>query len=270
MDDIYQDIKKDIDVAVINHSKALSNLQAASSIAILYADKKPITVYLENMSWSLSKGDCIVLGGGFAVERVAEPGDFLCLALTGELLHKHAEKIALAHPLPLVETGLLGTAVWTVLARNAEDWTEAERIKLAFDLLIALLDRPMEDADQKPLLVLDACALMEESYGHIYGVEDLAERLEVSKAHLIRAFRSEMHMTPGDYLKKVRMENAKRFLVSRELDLNMIAGLTGYANANYFGKVFKKTFGISPKTYQQMAAERQPLKEKELPAEIFL
>lgn len=60
-------------------------------------------------------------------------------------------------------------------------------------------------------------------------------------------------MTPTRYLTSVRMQNAKTMLkiFSRTTDIQEIALKCGYYDAAYFSRVFKKTFGISPKAYRE-------------------
>ena len=238
-------------------------------IIIFYAQIKPAEIRFGEKVITLGKGEYIVLSQELSIRLMDEKSAVIILGLQGALAEKHADEVMMDRPRLLIEAGTLGTTMKSILSGSEEEWTEVQQIRLAFELLLALAALPDESA-QKPWLVTDACALIDEEYGYIYGVEDLADRLGVNKAHLIRVFKAEMEITPGDYLKMIRMENARHFLANRDLDLNMVAGLTGYANANYFGKVFKKTYGISPKAYQQAAAEKTPVKEKAIPDELFL
>ncbi len=269
MDDMNLDIRQDIDIKVLADINSPVEQTDVFSCIIIFAETRSAGVFWRGQRMLLHKGEWVALDGRepFACEHA---GDAVHgLVLSGELAVKYAPGIAIGRPAPLTEAGRLGAALKSVLAVPSSAWTETQRAKLAFELLIALMEHT-KDTRQRPRLVADACAVMDKAYGHIYGVEDLADQLGVNEAHLIRAFRSAMDMTPGEYLKNVRMENAKRFLANRELDLNMVAGLTGYANANYFGKVFKKTYGISPKAYQQMAAEKTSARDKNLPGEVYL
>lgn len=257
--------KREIDVLSAAHPVDLAD----APVIILYAQEKPVTLDWNGESVRLGAGDYVLFSGETSAVRIIKSGSLICLGLLGALTEKYAPVKLQGSPQPLMEAGMLRAAVKAVLLENPAQWTDVQRIKLAFDLLLALLAASGE-TEQKPRLVTEACTVMDSAYGHIYGVEDVADRLGVSKAHLIRVFKAAMQMTPGEYIKRVRMENARLFLANRELDLNVVAGLIGYANANYFGKVFKKTFGISPKAYQQMAAEKAPEKENAIPDEVFL
>jgi len=67
----------------------------------------------------------------------------------------------------------------------------------------------------------------------------------ISKFHMTREFEKELGMTPGHYLKNVRLENAAKLLTSpTNYGLEYIASKVGFSCGNYFGKVFKKSIGF--------------------------
>lgn len=85
-------------------------------------------------------------------------------------------------------------------------------------------------------LAMQAKRLIEEEYPYLDGVEDLADRIAVSKCHLIRLFTREFGISPGQYLIKVRINAARQYLLEREHSVEMIAGLVGFSNGNYFAR----------------------------------
>jgi transcriptional regulator GlxA family with amidase domain len=103
-----------------------------------------------------------------------------------------------------------------------------------------------------PPLVQDAVALIEAEYAYLYGVDELADRLEVTKHHLIRVFSASTGTSPGNYLTSIRMHHAKSILRAGEgTPMEIIAGACGYSCANYFSKVFKKQTGLTPTDYMK-------------------
>lgn len=101
-----------------------------------------------------------------------------------------------------------------------------------------------------PPLVQDAIAIIEYQYAYLYGIDELADRLEVTKHHLIRMFTAGTGISPGKYLVNVRMHHAKSMLQACEsTPLEIIAGACGYSCANYFCKAFKKQTGLTPSEY---------------------
>ena len=100
-------------------------------------------------------------------------------------------------------------------------------------------------------------ALMEENFAHLYGVEELAQALEVSKSHLIRTFSAETGMTPGQYLTQIRIEQVKVILRAGGYTHEAAAAMTGFSGANYLCKVFRKQTGMTPGQYAQLAGSGQ-------------
>lgn len=112
----------------------------------------------------------------------------------------------------------------------------------------------IRERHQLPPLVRDAAALMEAEYAYLYGIDELADRLEVSKHHLIRVFSASTGISPGNYLIGVRMSHAKLLLqTSGDTPMEIIAGACGYSCGNYFSKVFKKHTGLTPTQYMRSA-----------------
>lgn len=113
-------------------------------------------------------------------------------------------------------------------------------------------NKQLTERQHYPSLVRAAVALMEAEYAGLYGIEELAGRLEVSKHHLIRVFSASTGIPPGQYLIDVRMSHARRLLQSREkAPLEIIAGACGYSCANYFCKAFKKQTDLTPSEYAE-------------------
>ena len=118
-----------------------------------------------------------------------------------------------------------------------------------------------------PPIVMHAIQIMEENYTYLYGIEELAEQLEVSKNHLIRTFGQHVGMSPLQYLTSVKIKHAKNFLEVGETSMEVIAVSCGFSSADYFRKVFKKETGMSPKQFQK---DNHSNKKAHYPDELYL
>lgn len=126
---------------------------------------------------------------------------------------------------------------------------------LAYTLLCRFA--PAQATAYPPLVQL-ALDEIHEHYAEVYGVEELADQLMVSKSHLIRMFSAHVGVPPGQYLTAVRVENAKRLLQHGGLGLAAIASLCGFSGADYFCKVFKKATGETPQSWRRRIAPAYP------------
>ncbi|MBN9293293.1 MAG: helix-turn-helix domain-containing protein [Flavobacteriia bacterium] len=83
------------------------------------------------------------------------------------------------------------------------------------------------------------------------SVETLAQLAYVSKSNFFKLFKQEIGLSPNDYVLQQRIKMAKRMLSEcMEMNINEVAYQTGFSDANYFTKAFKKMVGLTPKAYQ--------------------
>jgi AraC-like DNA-binding protein len=83
------------------------------------------------------------------------------------------------------------------------------------------------------------------------GVDGLAAEYGMSRCHFSRFFRNQTGMTPAHFATEVRVHEAARMLLNAREPLKRIADACGFANANHFGKVFRRFRHLSPKAYRQ-------------------
>ncbi|MNE60244.1 Arabinose operon regulatory protein [compost metagenome] len=77
------------------------------------------------------------------------------------------------------------------------------------------------------------------------GLEELAAIAGLSRAHLIRVFRREFHITPHAYLTDVRIRRARSLLRAGETPAE-VAAMCGFADQAHFTRHFKARTGITP------------------------
>ena len=140
------------------------------------------------------------------------------------------------------------------LAAEADTPRSRAASQLAFALLCELAGADSA-APPLPPLVEAAIEDIRQNYAGLYGVEELSERLGVSKSHLVRTFTAAVGVPPGRYLTTVRVEAAMRLLLHREYTLDVIASLCGFSGANYLCRVFKKETGQSPAQWRALAGQ---------------
>ena len=82
-------------------------------------------------------------------------------------------------------------------------------------------------------------------------LEDVAAQVYVSPFYLSHMFKEKLGVTFVEYLTRVRVETAKNYLLNTQLPITAIAEKVGYEDASYFGKVFKKLTGVTPKGFRR-------------------
>lgn len=76
-------------------------------------------------------------------------------------------------------------------------------------------------------------------------LRDLATANDISVSHLCRIFKKRTGITIINYINQLRCDRA-RHLLSSGYSVTEAAMAVGFSDSNYFSRVFKKTFGISP------------------------
>lgn len=83
-------------------------------------------------------------------------------------------------------------------------------------------------------------------YGEHVRVQDMADACGMSEPHFRRLFQEYMHITPADYINKVRIQAACEMMMSTSDSLYEIAMRTGFISMSTFNRNFKKIVGTSP------------------------
>lgn len=95
-----------------------------------------------------------------------------------------------------------------------------------------------------------AIRYINEHFAEDIDLETLAGNVFVSPYYISHLFRNEMDTTFSDYLTKVRLDNAKKYLMEG-LSVERTAEAVGYNDGNYFIKLFKKYVGVTPAKYRR-------------------
>ena len=102
-------------------------------------------------------------------------------------------------------------------------------------------------------IIKKALVYIEEHLADLQGLEPLAQTLNVSPFYLSKLFKEETGDTFINYLTSMRLEKAKKLLKDSSMIIKEITAGVGYNDQNYFSKLFKQRFGVSPTEYRAKA-----------------
>jgi AraC family transcriptional regulator len=88
------------------------------------------------------------------------------------------------------------------------------------------------------------------------SLETIAQAVDVHPAHLCRTFRRHYHCTIGDYVRDIRIEQARRSLAESETPLCEIALAVGYSDQSHFATAFKRQTGVTPSQFRKACRAR--------------
>ncbi len=96
-----------------------------------------------------------------------------------------------------------------------------------------------------------AKSYIEQHLGEMLDTDRLCDELGIGRTKLYEIFKTELGTGVSQYILRRRMHRAKKLLRTTELPIREIADMVGFADYNYFGRVFKKTYGRSAKSYRK-------------------
>ena len=86
-----------------------------------------------------------------------------------------------------------------------------------------------------------------------FSVEDLAEKLNLSRVQLYRKVKAIIGINISDHINNIKLEKAAELLKANQMNISEIAYSLGFSTPNYFSTAFKNKFGVSPKEYKNDA-----------------
>jgi transcriptional regulator GlxA family with amidase domain len=99
--------------------------------------------------------------------------------------------------------------------------------------------------------------MMRENLQRELSLSKFARSVNLSVWRFCHVFRSDVGMSPIQYLRFLRMERAKHLLESTFLSIKEIGHLVGLKDESHFVRDFKKAYGLSPKCYRVLFNSRQ-------------
>jgi AraC-like DNA-binding protein len=173
------------------------------------------------------------------------------------LLARMARQVAATGPLvELAPDGPLA-AIAERLIRGAikKDFRDRFEVELAlFEFLVACekCAQPARDSSGEGQRLLEAVrSRVVAKLPQALDVNALAAEHGMSRTHFSHFFRARTGLTPARFGAEVRIHQATRMLLDSHAPLKQIALDCGFANANYFCKVFRRFQHMSPASFRR-------------------
>jgi len=121
----------------------------------------------------------------------------------------------------------------------------------AIDMLDKLRQE-LSESDQytKSHIVKQVQELVMNDTGHETSVKTIADKVFLHPVYLSKIYKIETGEGLGDYIIRIRMEKALYLLKNTNKKIYEITTELGYQNPQYFSKMFKKHYGMTPNEYR--------------------
>ncbi|MGD0005719.1 MAG: AraC family transcriptional regulator [Anaerolineaceae bacterium] len=96
-------------------------------------------------------------------------------------------------------------------------------------------------------LIARAVEQLRQDFDQPLRIEDLARELGMSVSGLHHHFKAVTAMSPLQFQKQLRLQEARRLMLSEDFDAASAAYRVGYHDASHFNREYKSLFGVPPR-----------------------
>ncbi len=94
--------------------------------------------------------------------------------------------------------------------------------------------------------IINLISYLNDHYNEQISINEIAQIANMSTSALHQKFRDITCMSPLQYLKKIRLHNARILMVERGIKASDAGFKVGYTNPSQFSREFKRLFGLPP------------------------
>ncbi len=133
-----------------------------------------------------------------------------------------------------------------VMAADEKATSSRKNLEEYANLLFFIQQSKLQEAIDSEDIIVRARKFIEENFRENIDRNDVAAVTFVTPNYLSKIFKNKMNMNLREYINQLRIEEAKRLLISTSMSISEIASNVGYYNISYFSTVFHKLVGVSP------------------------
>ena len=99
-------------------------------------------------------------------------------------------------------------------------------------------------------LLARAVSKLNASYNTNITIQELADEVSISSRYLRQLFQKQFNKSPVEYLNELRLEKSKELLTNVNYSIKDISFSVGYSSPQYFCRIFKSHFALTPQKYR--------------------
>lgn len=106
------------------------------------------------------------------------------------------------------------------------------------------------DQHTKSYIIKQVREIVSSDLGPETSVKTIADRVYLHPVYLSKIYKAETGESLGDYIIRMRMERALYLLKHTNKKIYEVTSELGYQNPQYFSKMFKKYYGLTPNEFR--------------------
>lgn len=134
--------------------------------------------------------------------------------------------------------------------QDVEQWLSSFRKEAIKHLVSLQLNHDVSGS------IMAAIKIIHEEFEMPLFAIDVAKRVNLSRSYFNECFKKLTNASFNEYLRKVRIEKAKEYLIKSTKSVVWIAEHTGYVDDKYFSRVFREQTGLLPSEFRQQYKQR--------------
>ena len=159
---------------------------------------------------------------------------------------------------PFYSCGGGTAAIEMTLSLIEEDYGKSAALDVARELVVDLRPPGEQQNDIKPYdyqldpteRLADLPAWIVAHLRNDLSVESLAKRTSLCPRHFSRLFKQIYHTTPASFVEEMRLNEARRRLVSSRNSVATVATSVGFKGTDAFRRAFERRFGMTPRAFR--------------------
>lgn len=235
------------------------NGESHPMIELTYVDKGELHSVVEGQDTVLAQGDVVVYGPDQWHMQYSDQGIAPCFVtisfdISGiDLLSLYNRKLRMPQSaLPLLQNMLREqkrTDDFSSDVINAE-------LKLLLLNLLREVSKPgpgkiqgINSVHNENEVIRKAQQYISEHIREKLSVPDVARVADVSASYLTVLFHKNLQISPGEYIRRLKLQESKQMIRENNLNFTEIASVLQYSTVHHFSRQFKEKFGITPTEY---------------------
>lgn len=127
--------------------------------------------------------------------------------------------------------------------------TDPEELHRKIDQIFGITT--YDNAPQNQELIETCVEYLKANYMKDISQEQCAQMIHFSNSYFCMLFKNTMGINFSKYVQKLRVENARVLLETTDMKVYEVAGHVGFADVQYFNRVFKNTYNVTPDAYRR-------------------
>lgn len=215
--------------------------------------------------YHISKEDIFLIPKNVPVQYFADeedPWEYMWVTFDGTLSKKYLDYAGISADNPVI-TSAIPVKVYLPIIQKILDTNELtfanelKRVGYLFEMISILIEAQSASRRENnqydysgDTYVEYAVSIIKHNYDHI-KINDIAQYIGINRSYLTSIFKKKMNVSPQEYLVSYRLKRGAELLRTTSLSIQDISVSVGYDNPLTFSKMFKQTYGLSPKNYRQ-------------------